>query len=209
MSTPITLKPSAGAELPRPRAPWPVVAAFYLWWVLIFVQSVGLAWMGLVFGQAAEVGGPAWDILFVYVPIGLPTLALVVIEVILVLRLRRAGRVARVVLAILALPAALTALNIVSETWWAAQAAASSVSFVGPNVAGDVMFWVAIGILIVAAIAAAILPFLPPVGRYFRKTPGTDPPPAVPEFGAAPAAPWTVPELDPLPAEDPPPFSER
>ncbi|MFB7886330.1 hypothetical protein [Microbacterium sp. NPDC056057] len=204
MSTPITLEQSAGAELPRPRAPWPVVAAFYLWWVLIFVQSVGLAWMGLVFGQAAEVGGPAWDILFVYVPIGLPTLAIVIVEVVFVLRLRRASRVARVVLAVLALPAAGFAMVIVSNQWWAWQAAASSVSFVGPDVGGDTTFWVVVGALVLTAIAAAILPFLRPVGHYFRKKPRFTPPPVppvpVPEHETAPGL---------IVTEERPPFSER
>ena len=204
MSTPITLEQSAGAERPRPRAPWPVVAAFYLWWVLIFVQSVGLAWMGLVFGQAAEVGGPAWDILFVYVPIGLPTLAIVIVEVVFVLRLRRASRAARVVLAVLALPAAGFAMVIVSNQWWAWQAAASSVSFVGPDVGGDTTFWMVVGALVLTAIAAAILPFLRPVGHYFRKKPRFTPPPVppapVPEHETAPGL---------IVTEEPPPFSER
>ncbi|MFE5410045.1 hypothetical protein [Microbacterium sp. NPDC056569] len=195
MSTPIVLEQSADSDLPRPRAPWPVVTAFYLWWVLIVVQATQLAWMGLVFGQAAQVGGPAWDILFVYVPFGLPTLALVVIEVVFVLRLRRASRAARVLLAVLALPAAGCAMVILSNMWWAGQAAASSVSFVGPNVSGDPMFWVVVGALFLTAIAAAILPFLPPVGRYFRKTPRT-------------AAPASGPE-PPVPAPDAPPLSER
>ena len=204
MSTPIALEQPETAELPRPRAPWPVVAAFYLWWVLIFVQSVGLAWMGLVFGQAAEVGGPAWDILFVYVPIGLPTLALVVVEVVFVLRLRRASRAARVVLAVLALPAAGFAMVIVSNQWWAWQAAASSVSFVGPDVGGDTTFWMVVGALVLTAIAAAILPFLRPVGHYFRKKPRFTPLPAppVPELGPAPR-----PEV--IVTDDPPTLSER
>ncbi|WP_426324531.1 hypothetical protein [Microbacterium sp. E-13] len=204
MSTPINIEQSAEPALPPPHAPWPVVGAFYLWWVLIVVQSIGLAWMGLVFGQAARVGGPAWDILFVYVPIGLPILALVVVEVVFVVRLRRASRAARVVLAILALPTAGAAMVIVSNMWSAGLAAAASVSFAGPNLTGVWMAWVLIGALFLIAIAAAILPFLRPASRYFSKKPHADPAPsAFQPVVAEPASPERV------PTEGPPTLSER
>ena len=179
-------------ERPTPRAPWPVVAAFYLWWTLIAAQSIGLAWMGFTFAQAAGIGGPAWDILFVDVPIGLPTLIIVAVEFVFVLRLRRRSRPARIVLAVLAIPAAVSLTFMLSPIWWAGLATAASVGFVSPSAAADVTgFWVAVVIIAVVAITAAVLPFTRPVGRFFWKGPSPasgQPPLVVPPPYSPPAS---------------------
>jgi hypothetical protein len=154
---------------PRRRAPWPVIAAFYLWWLLIVAQSIGLVWIGFTFDQAARIGGPAWDILFVYLPIGLPTLVLVVSEIALVLRLRQASRAARIWLLVFAIPAAASVVFIVLEMWSSAEFAAASVGFVSPVRPNPVGVWSMVAVTFVIAIAAGVLPFLPPVGRFFRK----------------------------------------
>jgi hypothetical protein len=188
---------SAGST---PRAPWPVITAFYLWWVVIAAQSIGLAWNGFAFAQAARIGGPAWDILFVYGPVVLLTLIATVLEIVFVVRLRRGSRAARVWLLVLAIPAAASVTMILSNVWWATLAAASSVGFMPPaGVMNPSGFWTVVVALFLVAITAGILPFIRPVGRFFWKAPpaapgqdGGSPGPAAPPL-YGPAAPAGAP----------------
>ena len=165
------------AERGMPRAPWPVITTFYLWWVLILAQAVGLAYIGFTLALAAEIGGPAWDILFVDVPIGLPTLVLVALEVIFVIRMRRRSRAARIWLAVLALPAAASVIVIVSPIVSASLLASDSVEFTNAAIAQtyQLALWTIVAAALILALAAAILPFTRPVGHFFWKAPSPEP----------------------------------
>lgn len=156
-----------------PRAPWPVVVAFYLWWSIVAAQAIGLAYVGFTLALAAQIGGPAWDILFIVGPFTLAAIILTPLEIGLVVRLRQRSRIARTWLLILAVPAALSILLILSPAVQWALTAASSVSFAsvgrGASLSGVVVAIVIVIFLV--AIAAGGLPFIGSAGNYFRKPP--------------------------------------
>lgn len=158
----------ASAE-PRRRPPTIVVAAFYLWWPLIIGQSIMLAYLALTLVQAARIGGPAWDVLFVDPPIALPLLLMITLEVAFAISMRGGSRVARTVLVVLAavtvafaflvpIPDNGTQMPVVQTT---AEVLAASVPF-------DLSL--VLKLLAVIALVASLLPFAPPATSYFPRS---------------------------------------
>ena len=159
--------PPAAAE-PRRRPPTLVIAAFYLWWPLIIGQSIMLAYLALTLVQAARVGGPAWDVLFVDPPIAIPLLLLITLEVAFAISMRGGSRLARAVLLALAavtvafaflvgIPNNGTQMPVVQTT---AEVLAASVPF-------DLSL--VLKLLAVIALVASVLPFVPPANSYFQR----------------------------------------
>jgi len=161
--------PLAAAE-PRRRPPSLVIAAFYLWWPLIIGQSIMLAYLALTLVQAARLGGPAWDVLFVDPPIAIPLLLMITLEVAFAMSMRGGSRVARAVLIALAagtvafaflvpIPNNGTRMPVVQTT---AEVLAASVPF-------DLSL--VLKLLAVIALVASVLPFVPPANSYFQRAP--------------------------------------
>lgn len=159
--------PHAAAE-PRLRPPTLVIAAFYLWWPLIIGQSIMLAYLALTLVQAARIGGPAWDVLFVDPPIAIPLLVMITLEVAFATSMRGGGRVARAVLVVLAavtvafaflvpIPDNGTQMPVVQTT---AEVLAASVPF-------DLSL--VLKLLAIIALVASVLPFAPPANSYFKQ----------------------------------------
>ena len=96
---------------PAHTRPWPVVAAFWLWWPILIVQLLSLVSLAIIVVQAAMIGGPAWDYVVFGAPVLLTVGGLGIAEALLVFRLRRGSRVARAWLLGLAILIALTSLG--------------------------------------------------------------------------------------------------
>lgn len=169
----MTAIPTAQASAPAfGRAPVLVVVAFYLWLPIIIAQSIVLAYMALTLAQAARIGGPAWDVVFVDPPIAISLLLMVTLEVGFAISMRAGGRVGRVVLVLLAVlnatfaflvgaPPTGTRMPVVQTT---AQVLASSVAFDLDLI---------LKVLSVIALTASVLPFLPAASAYFARQQGT------------------------------------
>jgi len=170
------------APEPRRRPPALVVCAFYLWLPLIVAQAIVVAYLALTLAQAARIGGPAWDVLFVDPPFAISLLMLVTLELGFAITMRRGSRVGRIALLVLALlsaafsflvgiPASGTRMPVVQVT---PQVLAASVPF-------DLDL--TLDVLVVVALTASVLPFLPPANRYYWKPPAA-PAAVIPESAA-------------------------
>ena len=160
--------PSAAAPYRRPPAL--VIVAFYLWWPLIIGQSITLAYLALTLAQAARVGGPAWDVLFVDPPIAFSLLLMIAVEVAFVVQMRGGSQVARVVLLVLGtLNAAFAFLVGIPATGTRMPVVQTTAQVLAESVAVDLAL--ILNVLAVLAVAASLLPFIGPASRYFWKPP--------------------------------------
>ena len=154
----------------RRRPPTLVIVAFYLWWPLIIGHSIMLAYLALTLVQAARIGGPAWDVLFVDPPVALPLLLMITLEASFAISMRGGSGVARAVLVVLAavtvafalvvpIPDNGTRMPVVQTT---AEVLAASVPF-------DLSL--ILTVLAAGALVASVLPFLPAANSYFERAP--------------------------------------
>ncbi|SFS00821.1 hypothetical protein SAMN04487846_1412 [Microbacterium sp. cf046] len=160
--------PSAAA--PRERPPTLVIAAFYLWWPLIIGQSVILAYLALTLVEAARVGGPAWDVLFVDPPTVVPLLLLITLEVAFALTMRGGSRVARaVLLALAAVTIAFAFLVGIPDHGTRTPVVQTTAEVLAASVPVDLSL--VLKVLAAIALVASVLPFVPPANRYFWRPP--------------------------------------
>lgn len=157
-----------GSDLAHGRPPWPVVVSFYLWWIPILLQAVLLAYIGLSLAEAARVGGPAWDILFVDAVPALVVLTATTAEIVCVFLMRAGRRGVRIsLLAVGLIMLALTTWQVPSLT-----------SLTDP----DPVLVVGLLLFVLGTIGAIIAMFTPPASAFLRRRPARDetPPPADP-----------------------------
>ena len=198
---PIEIHPeaaAASAAAPRRRPPTLVIAAFYLWWPLIIGQSVALAYLALTLVQAARIGGPAWDVLFVDPPIAVPLLLMVTLEIAFAISLRAGSRIARAVLLAIATVTLAFALFVgIPDNGTLMPVVQTTVEVLAASAPVDLSF--VLKVLAAVALVASVLPFLPPANRYFWRPPRA-PTPDVEDDSAAQSAtprrrrrmPWPV-----------------
>lgn len=156
-------RPARDPEGLSPR-PTLVVVAFWLWWPMIVLESLGLVlFAALIVGSF--VAGPDWyysvfvELIFA-APVVLLAGTLGLVMMLLVFRMRKGSRAARGWLLGLAVAAALLTLMELPEV----------IVLFATN-------WVAIlaqvfdGVVVVLALVGAVIPFLPAAAAYYAKNP--------------------------------------
>jgi len=171
MSTEIHPDPvRPAAAQPRRRPPTPVIAAFYLWWPLIIGQSIMLAYLALTLVQAARIGGPAWDVLFVDPPIAVPLLLMITLEVAFAISMRGGSRLARTILiALAAVTVAFAFLVPIPDNGTQMPVVQTTAEVLAASVPFDLSL--VLKLLAVIALVASVLPFVPAANSYFQRDP--------------------------------------
>ena len=155
----------------RRRPPTLVIVAFYLWWPLIIGQSIMLVYLALTLVQAARIGGPAWDVLFVDPPIALPLLLMITLEAAFAISMRGGSAVARAVLFVLAAVTVAFALVVpIPDNGTRMPVVQTTAEVLAASVAFDLSL--ILTVLAVGALVASVLPFLPAANSYFERAPG-------------------------------------
>jgi hypothetical protein len=140
------------------RAPRPLISSFYLWWLVVGLQSTYLAYTGLTFAEAARIGGPAWDVLFDFAIPDVVVLAVTTLQLTFVLLMRQGIRGSRVVLVVIAVIMGPVDYLLATQVW----------RFFASTYAVQSAPIILTAVIVTASAIAVVAMYLPVSNAFFR-----------------------------------------